>query len=193
MWQEGQLRQIVTRAAVASGRKTFTNTYILRPRVKPETILGIKLVNHRYTGSVKGSEVEFEGQFEVNLWYSYESGSQTSVHKETLTYRDSIPVTNYKGDRLLSDETIDIVLTRDPLVVDSQVSDNGESIELTVELEVNVEVFGNAKLWVRVQDAKVLEEDKKAFEDFDYFVDEDYTDFEDELEEIDHKLPRIKR
>ena len=97
-------REIVTKAVVGKGKKTFTTTKTVTPECQPTTILGCWVINHTFRGYRSGNKINIEGSYDVNIWYSCSDDTKTEVVRETTNYleevnvpkQDDSDVTNYE-------------------------------------------------------------------------------------------------
>jgi spore coat protein E len=141
--------EIVTKAVVGKGKKSSKNSYTVQTEETPNTILGCWIINHKFNGVKKGDNVLINGSFDLNIWYSYDSDSKTSVSNKTLTYEDEL---NMKLNSLeVSNEDIIIKALKQPTVSDVEIKDG--NVNLTVEKELGVEVIGDTKVKIAVEDA----------------------------------------
>lgn len=58
-------REIVTKAVVGKGKKTFTTTKTVTPECQPTTILGCWVINHTFRGYRSGNKINTEGSYDV--------------------------------------------------------------------------------------------------------------------------------
>ena len=72
-------KEIVTKTIVGKGRKTSRDSYTLTPENTPNTVLGCWVINHKFSGTNNKNDVNINGSFDVNVWYSYDNDSKTAV------------------------------------------------------------------------------------------------------------------
>ena len=72
-------KEIVTKTIVGKGKKTSKDKYILQTEEIPDTVLGCWIINHRFQGTNKQNEVDINGSFDINVWYSYDNNSKTRL------------------------------------------------------------------------------------------------------------------
>ena len=165
-------KEIVTKAVIGKAKKTSSNKFSLTPEEIPNTVLGCWVINHKFNGSknAKGS-VLVNGSFDVNVWYSYDSDKKTAVTTQTFTYNDIMNVP-LKEDRNMQDASEIIVrCLKQPTVSNVKIENN--VVSLDVEKEMGVEIVGDTKVKISVED---------TFDDYD----EIYDEVDDNvLEEID--------
>lgn len=144
-------KEIVTKAVIGKAKKTSNNTFSLEPEEVPNTVLGCWVINHKFNGT-KGSNgsVLVNGSFDVNVWYSYDSDKKTAVTTKNFTYNDTMNIP-LKEDHNLSDATEIIVrCLHQPTVANVSV-ENGV-VKLDIEKELGVEIVGDTKVKISVED-----------------------------------------
>lgn len=166
-------KEIVTKAVIGKAKKTSTNEYLLTPEQKPDTILGCWVINHQFNGENAGGLVNLHGTFDVNVWYSYENDTKTSVSTKTFSYTDRMPIHLKDNTTLTNNEEIIVRSLKQPTV--TNVSSVDGIVRLNVEKELGVEVVGDTKIKVSIEE----EED-----DYEIITDEDILS-ESEEEAID--------
>ena len=159
-------KEIVTKAIIGKSKKVSTNDFSLTPELVPNTILGCWVINNRFSGVNQNGVVLVNGSFDVNVWYSYENDTKTAVSNKTFTYQEKMPVHLKDNNTLTDKEEIIVRSLKQPTV--SNVSVNNGVVKLTVEKELGVEVVGDTKLKVSIEDDE--DEDEVALNE----IDEDY-------------------
>ena len=164
-------KEIVTKTIVGKGKKTYSNNYSLKTEQFPNTVLGCWIINHKFSGTNQKNEVNVNGSFDVNVWYSYDNDSKTGVTTKTFSYDDVMRLRVKDVDSLTNDNEIIVRSLRQPTVQDVKIV-NGE-VELTVEKELGVEIVGESKVkiaieedelpWDDIYDEKPLDEVKEDF------------------------------
>ncbi len=161
-------KEIVTKAIVGKGKKYFKNTYEITPEIIPSTILGCWVINHKFKGYPKGSEVGVDGTYDVNIWYSYDNDSKTTVINKTVSYSDLF---NVKANQN-SDTDIIVRVLKQPNC--SKVDINNGIITFDIEKELGVEIVGDEKVKIAIEDDEepwdILTDD----ENIDSEIKEDY-------------------
>ena len=135
-------KEIVTKAVVGKGKKSFTNEYLLKPDNTPFTILGCWIINHTFNGEKVGDSIKVSGSFDTNIWYSTEDNTKTDVAKQTINYEETIPITkseDYDGQ----DEVI-IRIIKQPTCIKAEIVDN--QIKYIVEKTIATEIVGDTKI-----------------------------------------------
>ena len=154
-------KEIVTKTVIGKGKKSFTNKYSLDVSDNISTILGCWIINHKFNGILENNDVLVNGSFDVNIWYSYDNDSKTSVINKTINYNDLFNV-KVKENADLSNNTDIIVRTlKQPTC--SKVDINGNSITFNIEKELGVEIVGDTKVKIAIEDDEepwdILEDD----------------------------------
>ena len=137
-------REIVTKAVVGKGKKTFATTKTVTPEFVPTTILGCWVINHNFKGYRNGNKINIEGSYDVNIWYSCQNDSKTEVVRETTTYKEEVNVPNVKNDEDITNEDVIIRSLKQPSCIRCEIVD--DKIEYTVEKEMGVEIVGDVKV-----------------------------------------------
>ena len=125
-------REIVTKAVVGKGKKSFTTTKTLTPECQPTTILGCWVINHNFRGYRNGNKINIEGSYDVNIWYSCQNDTKTEVVRETTNYLEEVNVP--KGnDTDITNEDIIIRSLKQPSCTRADIVDG--KIEYTIQKE----------------------------------------------------------
>lgn len=171
-------KEIVTKAIIGKAKKTSVNTFSITPELKPDTILGCWVINHRFNGVNNGGVVNIDGNFDVNVWYSYDNDTRTAVSTQTFNYQDRMPVHLKDNAVLTNNEEIIVRSLKQPTVTNVSVTDG--VVKLNVEKELGVEVVGDTKIKVSIEE----EED-----DYEIISDEDILSesAEEAIEQIDEE------
>ena len=143
-------REIVTKAVIGKAKKKSTSNFVLTPEEIPNTVLGCWVINNSFSGSNSLGNVLVNGAFDVNVWYSYDNDSKTAVSTKRFAYQEKMNVP-LKSDSVL-DNTSEIIVRslKQPTVTNVSIKDN--NIELTIEKELGVEIVGNTKVKVSVEE-----------------------------------------
>jgi len=190
---EGKLREIITKAVVARGKKSFTKVHNLQPGVRPDRVLGCWLANHEFEAKGFPNCVVVRGKYEINVWYACQDNSKTDVLKETVTYTENIPFAEAAG-RLGKDEEVHVVEKCEPRAM--AVKTQGNEIIVEVQSAFYVEVTGETKLCVLAfpVDAAVDDfddKDKDVFDDTEEDGQLGIVEFPDEGEIPDEEAEEI--
>lgn len=143
-------KEIVTKTIIGKGKKVNSNEFSMIPEETPNTVLGCWIINHAFKGYNNNGVVKVNGSFDVNVWYSYNSDTKTSVSTQKFLYEDNMNIT-LKDNNVLTDKSEIIVRSlKQPSVTNVKV-ENG-NIYLTIEHELGVEIVGDTKLKINVLD-----------------------------------------
>lgn len=137
-------KEIVTKTIVGKGKKNFINDYKLTTEETPDTVLGCWIINHHFKGNNKKNEVTVNGTFDINVWYSYDNDSKTSVTTKTFDYQELLRLRVKDYDSLTNNNEIIVRSLKQPTVQDVKIV-NGE-VNLTVNKELGVEIVGESKV-----------------------------------------------
>lgn len=143
-------KEIVTKAVIGKAKKTSTNDYVLTPEQRPDTILGCWVINHKFEGVNSGGLVNLNGSFDVNVWYSYDNDTRTAVSTQTFTYTDRMPIRLKDNTTLTNSEEIIVRSLKQPTV--TNVSAQNGLVRLSIEKELGVEVVGDTKIKVSIEE-----------------------------------------
>lgn len=176
-------REIVTKAVIGKGKKTFVTTDVIAPEIMPTTILGAWVINHNFSGSKNGDKVGISGSYDVNIWYSCMDDSKTEVVKKGIQYHEVVTVPK-KSDSSLSNEEVVIRSLKQPTCTRAEIIDG--KIEFTVEKELGIELVGDTKVkisyeeeedpWDDIEDDQIEVELEQAEKQIDNEIHEEYLD-----------------
>lgn len=143
-------REIVTKAVIGKAKKTIGNEYLVEPENNPNTVLGCWVINHNFSGTSNLGSVLVNGEFDVNVWYSYDNDTKTAVSTKRFNYTEKMNVP-LKNDTVLDNNSEIIVRSlKQPTVTNVNIKSG--TVELTIEKELGVEIVGNTKVKVSVED-----------------------------------------
>ena len=165
-------KEIVTKAIIGKGKKYFKNNYTISTTDKPTTVLGCWVINHKFKGYKTGDKIGVDGSYDVNIWYSYDNDSKTTVVNKNISYNDLFNVKLKDNADLSSDTDIIVRTLKQPSC--SGVNINGKSITFDIEKELGVEVVGETKVKISV------EEDEEPWDE----IEDELT--QKDIEEIDN-------
>ena len=165
------LKEIVTKAVIGKTKKQLTGTFDILVDSNISNVLGCWIINHKFSGSKVSDGVKVMGSYDVNVWYSYDNNTKTNVIVRNFDYSDVINVKLKKDEALADSNEIIVRSLTAPQVSDVKL-DEGK-IKVTVEKELGVEIVGDVKVRVSVEeDYDDYEED--AVEKIDMDINEDY-------------------
>ncbi len=165
-------REIVTKAVVGKAKKSSTNVFSFSPEEIPNTILGCWVINNSFNGTNNNGVVDVSGSYDVNVWYSYDNDTKTAVSTKRFSYLDKITVPIKNGNLLDNTNEIIVRSLKQPTV--SKADIKGNDIELTIEKEMGVEIVGNTKVKISVEDIE---------DDYEEVLDEELSNEIDSINE----------
>lgn len=140
-----EIREIVTKAVIAKGKKTIKIKTTVAPINDTFSILGCWVINHGFTATLDQDAVKVDGNFEVNIWYAYDENSKTEVARQTVEYNDSIKTRKIMKN-VNSTKDVIVRVLQQPTCTNASITENG--IEVEVVLEEAVDVIGETKIAV---------------------------------------------
>lgn len=167
-------KEIVTKAVIGKGKKYYKNSYTIDTENVPTTVLGCWVINHTFRGTDVGGKIVIDGSFDVNIWYSYDNDTKTTVITKKITYSEAVMV---RQRETTDSATKDIVVRslKQPSCINAK--ENGKTISIEIEKELGIEVVGDTKIKVAIDE----EEDP-----WDLIDDEEYN--EEVAKEIDKSV-----
>ena len=171
-------KEIVTKAILGKGKKYFKNNYTLTTEVEPTTVLGCWVINHQYKGYETNGKIVIDGSYDVNIWYSYDNNSKTSVVTKKQEYSETVSVKKREDSNLSSDNSIIVRSLKQPTCSDVRIN-NGE-IDFTIEKELGIEIIGETKMKISIEDDEepwdIIEDevDEKIEKEIDDNVEENF-------------------
>lgn len=142
-------KEIVTKAIIGKGKKDFKDVYTITPEIEPTTVLGCWVINHNFKGYPNSGKIAIDGNFDVNIWYSFDNDTKTNVISKTITYNDTTSVKARESE--ITDDTEIIVRSlKQPTCSKVEIKDG--DIEFTIEKELGIEVIGDTKAKVLVEE-----------------------------------------
>ena len=166
-------KEIVTKAIIGKGKKTTNLDHVVETEDNINTVLGCWVINHTFNGVNNSGKVLVNGTYDINIWYSYDNNTKTNVIVRRFNYQDIMNVKLKENGELTNTSEIIVRALNQPSVTDVNV--DGNKINLTVHKELGVEVVGDTKVRVSVED---------EFEDYEEILDEEETNNEIENIEI---------
>ena len=173
-WVKLMFKEIVTKAVIGKGKKTFRNTYELFTTDNISTVLGCWVINHTMSGSCENGKVKIVGSFDVNIWYSYDDNTKTNVDVRKISYTERVSVRLNNDQVLTNNSEILVTSLKNPTVID--VSNSNNKITYEIEKTLGIEIIGDTKVRVQimdnVEDYDIIEEDIDSI--VDHEIKEDY-------------------
>ena len=163
-------KEIVTKAVIGKGKKTTKQKFDLNISNGIDNVLGCWVINHNFTGHVSNDGVVINGNYDVNIWYSYDNNTKTNVLIKTFDYQDPMKVRIKENSKLTNNSEIIVRTLNQPSVIDVEVIDG--VVNLVIEKSMGVEVIGDTKVKVSVQDE--FDDYEEIEDDVDIDVSDDY-------------------
>ena len=168
-------KEIVTKAVVGKGKKYFKNNYSIVVSDNPTTVLGCWVINHKFKGYKSGEKIGVDGSYDVNIWYSYDNDSKTTVVNKKVDYNDIFNVKVKENADLTGDTDIIVRTLKQPTCSKVNIEEDG-TISFMVEKELGVEIVGETKVKI------AIEEDEEPWDD----LEDEVT--EEDLQNIDASI-----
>lgn len=171
-------KEIVTKAIIGKGKKYYKNNYVIETEFEPTTVLGCWVINHKFKGSEVGGKIVIDGSFDVNIWYSYENDTKTTVITKTLSYSETVSV---RQRETTDSSTKDIIVRslKQPNCVNAR--EKNKSISIDIEKELGIEIVGDTKVKVAIEEDEEpwdiiddSEYNEKVEKEIDESIKEDY-------------------
>ena len=165
-------KEIVTKSIIGKGKKYFKNNYSINADNNPTNVLGCWVINHKFKGYKSGDKIGVDGSYDVNIWYSYDNDSKTTVLNEKIDYNELFNVKAKDSADFSGDTDIIVRTLKQPTCSKVDVEDG--VIKFDIEKELGVEIVGETKIKIAV------EEDEEPWDEIEDEVDEK---IEKEIEE----------
>ena len=179
-------REIVTKTVLGKAKKTFTNSYSLKPENTPSTVLGCWVINHNFNGTKEKDKIRLKGTSDINIWYSYDNDTKTEVSKGTISYDELVSVLKRRESNISDNSEIIVRSLKEPTCTKVEIVDG--KIYYDIEKTLGVEIVGDAKVriavdededdWEEIKDEEVKEE---VMDEIDKEVDENFINEKENL------------
>lgn len=143
--------------------------------------LSPKTIRHKFKGYKSGGKIGVDGSYDVNIWYSYDNDSKTTVVNKKIDYNDLFNVKVKENADLSSDTDIIVRTLKQPNCTGVDI-DNDGNIVFDIEKELGVEIVGETKMKIAIEeDEEPWDEveddiDDKIMEEIDNSVEENYIE-----------------
>ena len=141
-------KEIVTKAVIGKGKKIFKNKYEIITEDKVDTVLGCWVINHNMTGTNNDGSVLIRGNYDVNIWYSYDNNTKTKVAIKNVSYEELVNVKLKEESTLTDSSEILIKSLKNPTCTDASSENNKISFE--IEKELGIEIIGDTKVKIAI-------------------------------------------
>ena len=171
-------KEIVTKTIIGKGKKIFKDDYEIKTDKDVDTVLGCWVINHDIKGRKDGDKIKIYGSYDINIWYSYDGNTKTDVISKKINYQESVRVKIKENGDLNDNSEIIIRSLKNPSCTD--VSNDSNTIKYTISKELGIEIVGDAKIKIAVQnnedDYDIIEDDIDTENEIDENVNENYLE-----------------
>ena len=143
-----EIREIVTKAVTAKGKKLFRINEKVPLSETAEKILGCWIVNNDINTELLDDKVKINGNFEINIWYSTPNNETTNIARTITNYEDTIKVREIVCDTIGKNKEVVACFVKQPNCTNACINDC--TIEIEVLFEIVTEVIGETKMMVTV-------------------------------------------
>ncbi|NLL01933.1 MAG: outer spore coat protein CotE [Mollicutes bacterium] len=168
-------KEIVTKAVVGKTKKNTKDEIVIETDTNVDTVLGCWVINNTFSGHNNRGKVNIDGSYDVNVWYSFDNNTKTNVLVRTFNYQDNVNVKLRNDANLTNTNEIIVRSLSAPSV--TNVNIDGTKIHLNVEKELGVEIIGDTKVRIAVEDDfddYEVESEENTVETNELDIDEDY-------------------
>ena len=155
-------KEIVTKTIIGKGKKTFKDNYEITIDNNVDTVLGCWIINHNLRGKKEDDHIVINGNYDINIWYSYDNNTKTNVVSKRIYYEEKVKVKVKENADLTDESEIIIRSLKNPTCID--VTNEDKTIKYTISKELGIEIVGDAKIRIAVQNNE---------DDYDIIVDEE--------------------
>ena len=167
------LKEIVTKAVIGKTKKVSKDNFKVTVNDNVSNVLGCWIINHNFSGSADGNNnIVVKGSYDVNIWYSYDNNTKTNVIVHNYSYTELVSVKFKKDGVLTNKNEIMVRSLTEPQVSNVKVDNN--IIDITVDKELGVEIVGDMKFRVNVEDIIDDYEDEEDNKDIDMDLNDEY-------------------
>ena len=131
-------KEIVTKAVIGKGKKVYSDKYTITPEINPTTVLGCWVINHNFKGYPNSGKIVIDGD------------TKTNVINKKINYSVCEAVRT-RSDSSITDDTEVIVRSlKQPTCSNASIVDG--NIEFTIDKELGIEIIGDTKAKILVED-----------------------------------------
>lgn len=169
-------KEIVTKAIIGKGKKTFKNDYEVIVDKDIDNVLGCWVINHNIRGVKDGEYIKIIGSYDINIWFSYDNNTKTDVVSNSMNYEERVRVKIRENGEF--DDSIEIIIRslKNPSCID--VSNNGKTIKYTISKELGIEILGDTKIRIPISnnedDYDIIIDENVISDEIDKSVNENY-------------------
>lgn len=143
--------EIITKAVIGKAKISGSKKQIIESTIKPNTILGCWIINHNVNSKLDKETVIVNGSYDINIWYSYNNNTQTSVLTKKIEYQEKGVC--FLSNNIIDKNKIDTIINcyKQPTATDAKILDDGQ-IQVYVSKGIEVEVVGEVK--IKIEESK---------------------------------------
>ncbi len=164
-----EIREIVTKAVIAKGRKCFRINQTIPVSDDAGNVLGCWVINHTTNSTLGLNSAEVCGSFDVNVWYANLDNTATGIAEAAINYKENIKIREISCDNVSRNSEVQVKVLQNPTCTNACITDKG--IELEIVFELLVEVIGETKIMVTVF---TCQETFDPVDDFENEINEDF-------------------
>lgn len=143
-----EVREIVTRAVLAKGRKNIKVCETIPLEQQPYSVLGCWVINHEFEVVQDQKQVNLTGSFEIDIWYAYDNNTKTDIARTTTKYQTVIKVKDIVCDATTDHTDVIVRILQQPTCTNACIKEN--AIEVEVVFDALAEIIGETKMMVNV-------------------------------------------
>lgn len=143
-----EIREIVTRAVIAKGKKLLRIKENITPSNETFSVLGCWVINHEFEATLNQKKVDVNGCFEIDVWYSYDNNTSTDIARANTSYNETVKVRELICDSVSEHCDVIVRVIQQPTCTNACITEDG--IEVEIVFELLVEVIGETKMMVTV-------------------------------------------
>ena len=97
-------KEIVTKTIIGKGKKVFKNDYEITVDKDINNVLGCWVINHNLRGKKDEDYIKINGSYDINIWYSYDNNTKTSVDARKINYTETVSI-HLNGENTLTNDS----------------------------------------------------------------------------------------
>lgn len=132
--------------------------------------MGCWIINHEFEATLIDNKVEVAGNFEANIWYSYDENTKTDIAKKIIGYSEVIKTRQIVKEVSSDSRDVIVRILQQPTCTNAKITDSG--LELEIVFEVVAEVIGETKMMVTVFTS--VDSVETLEDDFENEIDENF-------------------
>ena len=163
-------KEIVTKAVIGKGKKTTKIDHKIETDDNINTVLGCWVINHNFNGINSNNKILVNGEYDINVWYSYDNNTKTDIARTDANYCETIKVRELICDNISDHCDVIARVIQQPTCTNACITDEG--IEVEIVFELLVEVIGETKMMVTV--FACPNDTNDVVDDFENEINEDF-------------------